>query len=134
MNKAWTAFPLAMSFLVGSHAAFAHHARNSFDVDHPVTLQGTVTDFKWTNPHIFIFLEVRDEKGNVDEWRIEGNSPNMLSRIGWKRELVKSGDHVSATGSPAKNGWKVLRLENLTLANGQKLDGQGINGGTGHAE
>ena len=134
MNKVVAVFTLAVSFLLGSHASFAHHARNSFDVDHPLTLEGTVTDFKWTNPHIFIFLEVKDEKGNVDQWRIEGNSPNMLSRVGWKKEMVNSGDHVSATGSPAKNGSKILRLETLMLANGQKLDGQGINGGVGHAE
>jgi hypothetical protein len=134
VNKSMTVFTIVASLLLGSHSAWAHHARSSFDVDHPLTLQGTVTDFKWTNPHIFISLDVKDEKGNVDEWRIEGNSPNMLSRIGWKKELVKLGDRVSVTGSPAKNGWKVLRLENITLADGQKLDGQGINGGSGHAE
>lgn len=134
MNRIATAFTLAVSLLLSSQPAFAHHARNSFDVDHPVTLKGTVADFKWTNPHIFIFLDVKDEKGNVDQWRVEGNSPNMLSRNGWKRELVKPGDHITVSGSPANNGWKVLRLETLTLANGQKFDGQGINGGTGHAE
>ena len=134
MNKLAIVFTLAVSFLLGSHTAFAHHARNSFDVDHPVTLKGSVADFKWTNPHIFIFLDVKDEKGNVDQWRVEGNSPNMLSRNGWKRELVKPGDLITVSGSPANKGWKVLRLETLTLANGQKFDGQGINGGTGHAE
>jgi len=134
VNKAAAAFTFAVSLLLGSYSAFAHHARASFDVDHSVTLKGTVANFKWTNPHAFIFLDVKDEKGSVDEWRIEANSPNMLSRIGWTRELLKSGDQVSVTGSPAKDGEKILRLETLTLANGQKFDGQGINGGVGHAE
>ena len=134
MNKVAIVFTLAVGLLVGSHLAFAHHARASFDVDHQVTLKGTVANFKWTNPHAFIYLDVKDEKRNVDEWRIEANSPNMLSRTGWSRELLKSGDQVSVTGSAAKDGEKILRLETLTLANGQKFDGQGINGGAGHAE
>jgi len=134
MKKAVLVSALAVSLLLGCHAAFAHHARAAFDVDHPVTLEGTVTSFRWNNPHAFIYLDVKDEKGNVDQWRVEANSPNMLSRIGWTGELVKPGDRISVTGAPAKNGWKVLRLDTLTLANGQKFDGQGINGGSGHAE
>lgn len=134
MNKATTVFTFAMSLLLGSHPAFAHHARASFDVDHQVTLKGAVANFKWTNPHAFIFLDVKDEKGNVDEWRVEANSPNMLARTGWNRDLLKPGDQASVTGSAAKDGEKILRLEVLTLANGQKFDGQGINGGVGHAE
>jgi hypothetical protein len=134
VNKAAAALTLAVSLLLGSYSAFAHHARASFDVDHSITLKGTVANFKWTNPHAFIYLDVKDEKGSVDSWRIEANSPNMLSRIGWTRELLKSGDQVSVTGSPAKDGEKILRLETLTLANGQTFDGQGINGGVGHAE
>jgi hypothetical protein len=134
VNKAAAASTLAASLLLGSYSAFAHHARASFDVDHSITLKGTVANFKWTNPHAFIYLDVKDEKGSVDSWRIEANSPNMLSRIGWTKELMKSGDQVSVTGSPAKDGEKILRLETLTLANGQTFDGQGINGGVGHAE
>jgi Family of unknown function (DUF6152) len=134
MHKTATAFTLAVGLLLGSGAASAHHARASFDTDHQLILKGTVANFKWANPHAFIFLDVKDEKGNVDEWRVEGNSPNMLARIGWSRELLKPGDQISVSGSPAKDGEKILRLESLTLGNGRKFDGQGFNGGVGHAE
>jgi hypothetical protein len=134
MNKPMVVFVLAVSGLAGSQPAFAHHARSSFDTDHSITLKGTVTNFEWTNPHAFIYLEVKDAKGNVENWRVEGNSPNMLSRAGWKKDMLKPGDLVSVTGTPAKKDTKILRLENLTLPNGQKFDGQGFNGGLGRAE
>lgn len=112
--------------LVFSPALSAHHSSSSYDVDHPVTLKGVIGNVEWTNPHVFIFLDVKDDSGNTDEWRVEGNSPNMLTRVGWKKEMIKPGDSLTVIGAPAKNGAKILRLNSLILANGQKFDGQGF--------
>lgn len=109
--------------------ALAHHSSAAFDMDHRVTVKGTVTKFDWANPHTFIYLDVKNKAGAVEEWRVEGNSPNMLSRVGWTREIIKEGDAVTVTGAPAKNGTSVMRLDNVVLANGQKLDGQGFSYG-----
>ena len=106
--------------------AMAHHSSAAFDVEHAMTVQGIVTRFDWSNPHAFIFLDVKDKKGEVENWRVEANSPNMLTRAGWRREMIKPGDTLSVTGAPAKNGAKVMRLDNIVLANGQKFDGQGF--------
>ena len=73
---------LAVSLLAGYRPVLAHHSSASFNLDHGVTFKGTVTNFEWSNPRAFIYLDVKDETGNVEQWRVEGNSPNMLSRAG----------------------------------------------------
>jgi hypothetical protein len=95
-------------------------------MEHPVNMKGVVSNMEWTNPHVFIFLDVKDDSGKVEEWRVEGNSPNMLVRVGWKKEMIKAGDELVVNGAAAKNGSKNMRLISLTLANGQKFDGQGF--------
>lgn len=117
---------LLLCAFAGSRAIFAHHSSSSYDVEHPINMKGVIGNVEWTNPHVFIFLNVKDEMGSSEEWRVEGNSPNMLTRVGWKKEMLKSGDEVTVNGAPAKNGAKILRLISLTLANGQKYDGQGF--------
>jgi len=115
-----------MSAFVISRPLFAHHSSAAFDLEHQISLKGTVSNFEWTNPHIFIYLEVKSEDGGVEPWRVEANSPNMLSRAGWKKEMINLGDAIVVSGSPAKNKSKVLRLVSITLASGQKFDGQGF--------
>jgi hypothetical protein len=117
---------LALSVLVASRPVFAHHSSSSYDMDHQVNMKGVVSNVEWTNPHVFIFLDVKDDNGSVEEWRVEGNSPNMLTRVGWKKEMIKAGDTLVVNGAPAKNGSKIMRLISVTLASGQKLDGQGF--------
>jgi hypothetical protein len=125
-NGFFIAFIIAVSGFVISRPLFAHHSSAAYEMEHPVNMKGAVTNMEWTNPHVFIFLDVKDDNGSVEEWRVEGNSPNMLVRTGWKREMIKAGDQILVNGAPAKNGTKVMRLVTLTLANGQKYDGQGF--------
>jgi hypothetical protein len=123
---------LAIAFLLVASASVvlrplsAHHSSAAYDMEHPVNMKGAVTNMEWGNPHVFIYLDVKDDSGNVEQWRVEGNSPNMLVRSGWKKEMIKTGDQLLVNGAPAKNGTKVMRLITLTLANGQKYDGQGF--------
>jgi hypothetical protein len=95
-------------------------------MEHPVIMKGVVSNMEWTNPHVFIYLDVKDDNGAVEQWRVEGNSPNMLVRAGWKKEMIKTGDQLLVNGARAKSGSKVMRLISLTLADGQKFDGQGF--------
>ena len=117
---------LAISCLGIAEPLLAHHSGASYDSDHQISLTGTVSNFEWTNPHVFIYLDVKDDSGSVVQWRVEGNSPNMLARAGWKKEMIKTGDHITVNGAPAKDKAPILRLISLTLANGVKFDGQGF--------
>ena len=125
-NNRMKAYMLAMIVLMFSLPVLAHHSGSAFDLEHPVTLKGTVASFEWSNPHVFIALDVKDDKGNVEQWRVEANSPNMLTRVGWKREMIKVGDQLAVTGGLAKNGRKIMRLHSLMLATGQEFDGEGF--------
>lgn len=116
----------AMCVLWISVPLFAHHSGSAFDQEHPVTLKGTVASFEWSNPHVFIALDVKDDKGEVEQWRVEANSPNMLTRVGWKKDMIKEGDQLAVTGFLAKTGRKIMRLHSLTLSNGQQFDGEGF--------
>jgi Family of unknown function (DUF6152) len=125
-NNRVIATALAMYVLLISVPLFAHHSGSAFDQEHSVTLKGTVASFEWSNPHVFIGLDVKDDKGEVEQWRIEANSPNMLTRVGWKKDMIKEGDQLAVTGFLAKTGRKIMRLHSLTLANGQQFDGEGF--------
>src|SRR4029078_6597084 len=82
-----------------------HHSTAMYDTQNPVTVNGTVKKVEWTNPHAFLYIEVKDEKsGKVTEWEIELMSLNHLRSYGWTSKTVKVGDMVFATGSPAKKG------------------------------
>lgn len=119
----------ALALLCGlplSRPLTAHHSSSSYDMEHLVNMKGVVSKVEWTNPHVFIFLNVKDEMGSVEEWRVEGNSPNMLTRVGWKSDMIKPGEELLVNGAAAKNGAKVMRLLSITLADGQKYDGQGF--------
>jgi hypothetical protein len=125
-NRRFIAGFLFLVCLAASSPVFAHHSSSSYDMDHPVNLKGVVSNIEWTNPHVFIFLDVKGDNGDVEEWRVEGNSPNMLTRVGWKKEMIKAGDQLVVNGALAKNGSKIMRLISLTLAEWPKAGWAGI--------
>src|SRR5437764_12410494 len=77
--------------------AFAHHSTSMYNMNSPVTVTGVVKRFEWTNPHAFIFLDVKDEKGNVVEWEVEMMSLNHLRRYGWTYTTVKHVEDITFT-------------------------------------
>jgi hypothetical protein len=99
----------------------AHHGNASYDNDNPITIKGTVTEFSWTNPHVQIYLDVKDDKGKVVHWSVETYSPGKLVRAGWTKDSVKPGDQVSITLIPAKSGAPVGFLHKLVLPDGTVL-------------
>ena len=84
--------------------ALAHHSFAMFDRQKEITLKGTVKEFQWTNPHSFIEIEVVDPQGAMASYSIEMNSPNNLTRQGWKSTSLKPGDKVSVTMNPLRDG------------------------------
>ena len=84
----------------GASVVDGHHSfAAEFDITKPVTLTGKVTKIEWTNPHAFLFIDVADKQtGAVTNWEIEMGSPNGLTRLGWTRTLLKTGDEVTVDG------------------------------------
>jgi hypothetical protein len=113
-------FAAAILLLVGI-PLLAHHGNASYDSENPVTIKGTVTEFAWTNPHVQIYLDVKDAKGKVVRWSVETYSPGKLVRAGWTKDSVKVGDQVSINLIPAKSGAPVGFLHKLVLPNGEEL-------------
>ncbi|HTC63491.1 MAG TPA: DUF6152 family protein [Candidatus Saccharimonadales bacterium] len=100
---------------------WAHHGNAAYDDKNPITIKGSVTEFAWTNPHAQIYLDVKDDKGNLVHWSVETYSPGKLVRAGWTKDIVKVGDQVSINLIPAKNGSPVGFLHKLILPNGKEL-------------
>jgi hypothetical protein len=93
-----------IAFMSGS-VLFAHHgSRVSYDMKKMVTLTGTVTEFQWQNPHIYILFDAKDENGVVTNWGAESYSPAVMARSGWDHRTLKPGDKVTITLWPSKIG------------------------------
>jgi len=101
--------------------ADAHHSFAAFDRTKKVVLVGVVKEFQYTNPHAWIQLTVQDANGNKTEWGVECGSPNMMSRTGWKKDLLQPGDQVAVTVNPLADGRPNGSLVSITLANGAVL-------------
>lgn len=99
----------------------AHHSMAEYDLSALTSVKGTVTKFEWSNPHAYIYLEAKDEKGNAVEWTAELASLGMLARVNWKRDTIKPGDEITITGNRAKNGRTIMHLDKIVFANGQEL-------------
>ena len=102
--------------------AIAHHSfAAEFDSDKPVTVKGTVTKMDWVNPHSWIYVDVKDEKGGVVNWRFEMGPPNSLLRMGWRKDSVPFGTSVEIQGYRAKSGGPVANAKQVKLPDGREL-------------
>ena len=106
--------------------AIAHHSFSMFDAGKEVVLKGTVKEFQWSNPHTWIQLNVTDADGKTLEWSIEGGSPNLVGRQGWKRNSFKPGDAVQITVHPLRDGQPGGSFVRAVLPDGSKLGGEQI--------
>jgi uncharacterized protein DUF6152 len=113
---------LLFSVLLVSRPLLAHHGEANYDTSIVVTVKGTVTDFQFINPHVQIFLDVKNDKGEIEKWAGEARSPSMLGRIGgWDKNTIKVGDVISASGHRTKNGSNFLRLIKIVLPDGREM-------------
>jgi hypothetical protein len=107
--------------LLTSTPVLAHHSTAMYNMATPVTVTGVVKRFEWTNPHAFVFLDVKDESGQTVEWEVEMMSLNHLRGYGWVRNTVKPGDVISCTGGSAKSGAPSMISSFMKLADGRMI-------------
>jgi len=117
-------FAFAAGLILLSNPVFAHHSTAEYDMTALTSVKGTVTQFEWSNPHAYIHIQVKDDKGNTVEWTAELASLGMLARVNWKRDTVKPGDEITIYGNRAKNGKNAMRLNKIVFANGQELSAE----------
>ena len=114
----------AATLAFGAPAALAHHSFAMFDMSQEKTLSGTVSDFQWTNPHSWIWIEIPTSAG-AEQWGVEGMSPNFLERRGWSKTTLKVGDKVAIVIHPVKNGGKGGSFVKITLRDNRTMDMMG---------
>lgn len=112
---------LAVFLLAISNPAFAHHAWHGYDMDNLTSVKGTVTQFDWSNPHVWISMEMMDDRGAIEKWNAGGPSPSRMAGTGWDKDTLKAGDQITAVGHRIKDGTYNLRLVKVVLSDGREL-------------
>ncbi|MEP7353310.1 MAG: DUF6152 family protein [Acidobacteriota bacterium] len=109
--------------LIGSITAFAHHSFGAeYDATKPVTITGVITKAEWSNPHCYVFMDVKDSQGKVANWKFEGYPPGVLVRTGWKKDVtMKVGDTITIYGWHARDGTNWAHGREFTFSNGKHL-------------
>jgi hypothetical protein len=113
--------------------ALAHHSfAAEYDRTKPIKFTGTVTKVEWMNPHIYYYVDVKDEAGKMTNYAVEGGTPNSLRRQGWGKDSLKAGDTVTVDGFMAKNGSNHVNGRTVTLPGGKRVfGGSADDGGPG---
>ena len=125
MSEAFMAKTFAIVALIGTVALsaplVAHHGAASFDTENMITVKGTVTEYVWTNPHVLVKVDVKDEKGAVQPWVLEAWNPVTQTGRGWTKNTFKPGDEVSLGINAAKNGQPVGEIRGKIVINGNEF-------------
>jgi len=112
-----TAVLVAAGVLLATNTPiWGHHSFAMFDQEHPIDVVGTVTEFRYSSPHIYIFLDVKGQDGVSKVWLLEGGSPSLLLRDGWNGSSIKPGDELRMTIDPLRSGapggaWQATRIK-----------------------
>jgi hypothetical protein len=123
MIKRATPILAMIAFFLGATVPVsAHHGTAAFDSDKKVTLKGTVTEWFWSNPHCLLRFDVKDDKGAVTHWIGETQNPVTMVNGGWSKASIKTGDEVTVTLNPVKNGLPLGRIITVLLPDGKTLD------------
>jgi hypothetical protein len=120
--RATTFQAVAVAVCLSAASVMAHHSFTAeFDRSKPITLTGTVTSVRWSNPHAWIYIDVKGEDGKVVNWAFELNAANALYRNGWRREDVPAGTMVTVDGWLARNGTPTANASAIMLPGGRRL-------------
>jgi hypothetical protein len=114
-----------MAALLFSITGHAHHSFAMFDHDNQLKMTGRVSRFQWTNPHVYITMEVLNDAGEMVSWTIECANPGILSRIGWTFNMIEAGDDITVIVGPLRTGEPGALLKQVTLADGTRMGNGG---------
>jgi len=118
MNRVLVVLAVAVSLLIVQGPLFAHHSNTIYDMQHPITIQGTVTGVEFINPHVQVRFEVKDDQGNIEKWVGVSGAPNALRRAGFNRNTLKAGDQITVDGHRAKDGSPIIEVEKIVMSDG----------------
>ena len=121
MNKIYALFVLAAALFLAVPLA-AHHGRGAaFDMQKQITLKGTITEVAWRNPHVAVYMDVKDASGNVVHWAFENSNVSTLSRQGYNRNTLKVGEEVTAIVNPSAQGAPRGLVVKVILPDGKEV-------------
>ena len=121
MKKVFLGLVSAAGVLAAGAVAAHHSFAAEFDIGKPVKLSGPVTKMEWTNPHAWVFIDAKNEKGEVQNWAVELVGINDLVRRGWGRNRVQVGEEIAVDGYAAKNGKNIANAASVKLAKSGEL-------------
>ena len=121
-TKFWTGSLFAVVLLSVSGPAFGHHGAASFDNSKMVTIEGTVVQYVWANPHVYVKVDAKDESGKILHWVLEAQSVVNQANAGWTRTMFKPGDQVVIDATPAKGGRLVGVIRDRIVINGREFE------------
>ena len=105
---------LPIILLTPVRAANAHHSwPANYHVDQEITLEGVVLRYLWRNPHVFIYLEVTNERGELERWELEWGNTNVMTERGFSKDTIREGDHIIVSGWPGRSAMKRVNLQKL---------------------
>ncbi len=112
-------FLLTTAFLLGA-SAFGHHGRASYSQD-IISLEATVTEFRFVNPHVQVYFDITTEAGEIEQWQGELTAPNKLARGGWTKTTLQPGDHIRITGRAARNDGHSVAINEIIMPDGEAI-------------
>ena len=110
-----------VALLIVSGPTFAHNGTAAYDTKNVVTVKGTMTDFRFINPHVQLYFDVKNDKGEVEKWAAELTAPNKLARAGWTKHTLNPGDSVTASGYVGKGDGHTMWINKLIGPDGEAL-------------
>jgi len=114
-------FAAAVAVLMVAVPMFAHHGTAAFDTSKMVVVKGAVTEFVFLNPHVQVYFEVKNEKGEMEKWQGELTAPNKLARAGWTKKTLQPGDVIEVSGYRVQSGGNTVWIRKLVDAKGESL-------------
>ena len=122
MKRLLTVFGLVMGLSIAAGPLAAHHGRgDSYDMQNPITLAGTVTEVRWANPHVVVFMDVEGDNGEVVNWGFENSNVSTLARQGYNRRTLRVGQKITAEVNPSRQGAPVGIVVAVILEDGTEI-------------